>query len=201
MTAGPVITDVTPSLLGGGAQTTVTGDRVELHRRRVAVLRRYRRGRPRQNRVDAGTIVATVSVAGAATPGARTVSVVNGDGGRGSTSTAFAVDAAPTVTGISPATLARGGSAQVTITGTNFVAGATVSLSTGVTVSDVQVVDAGTITATVAVAATTGTGNRTRPGHQPGPRQGRLHRLLQGLVTSPTALAPDRETRDPGRKS
>jgi hypothetical protein len=161
VTAGPVVTDVTPSVLGGGAQTTlrVTGSNftdgawLSFAGTGVAVLS--------QNRVDAGTIMATVSIAGAATPGARTVSVVNGDGGRGSTGTAFAVNAAPTVTGISPATLARGGSAQVTITGTNFVPGATVSLSTGVTVSDVQVVDANTITATVVVAGTTGTGSRT----------------------------------------
>jgi Invasin, domain 3/Quinohemoprotein amine dehydrogenase, alpha subunit domain III/IPT/TIG domain len=161
VTAAPVVTDVTPSVLGGGAQTTVqvTGSNftdgawLSFAGTGVAVLS--------QNRVDAGTIVATVSVAGAATPGARTVSVVNGDAGRGSTSTAFAVNAAPSVTGIAPATLARGTTAAVTIAGTNFVAGATVSLSTGVTVSDVQVVDAGTITATVTVAATTGTGNRT----------------------------------------
>jgi hypothetical protein len=161
VTAGPVVTDVTPNALGGGAQATVTvtgsnftdGAWLSFAGTGVAVLS--------QNRVDTATIVATVSVAGAATPGARTVSVVNGDGGRGSTGTAFAVTAAPTVTGISPATMARGGSAQVTITGTNFVPGATVSLSTGVTVSNVQVIDAGTITATVTVGATTGTGSRT----------------------------------------
>jgi hypothetical protein len=161
VTAAPVITDVTPSALGGGAQTTVrvTGSNftdgawLSFAGTGVAIVS--------QNRVDAGTIVATVSVAGAATPGARTVSVVNGDAGRGSTGTAFAVTAAPTVTGISPATLARGATAPVTITGTNFAPGATVSLSTGVTVSDVQVVDATTITATVTVAATTGAGNRT----------------------------------------
>jgi len=161
VTAGPVITDVTPSVLGGGAQTTVRvtgsdftdGAWLSFAGSGVAVVS--------QNRVDAGTIVATVSVAGAATPGARSVQVVNGDGGRGSTSTAFAVNAAPTVTGISPASLARGATAPVTITGTNFVPGVTVSLSTGVTVGDVQVVDANTITATVTVAATTGAGNRT----------------------------------------
>jgi hypothetical protein len=102
-----------------------------------------------------------VSLAGAATPGGRTVSVINADGGKGSCATCFTVDAAPTVTGITPAVVSRGGTAQVTITGTNFAPGATVSLSTGVTVTDVTVVDDTTITATVAVAATTGTGTRS----------------------------------------
>jgi hypothetical protein len=111
-----------------------------------------------QNRVDENTIVATLSVAGAAVAGDRTVTVINADGGKGYSTTAFAVSAAPTVTGITPGVVNRGGSAQVTITGTNFVSGATVSLSTGVTLTDVQVVDANTITATVNVAATTGAG-------------------------------------------
>jgi hypothetical protein len=67
----------------------------------------------------------------------------------------------PAVTGITPASLVRGTTAQVTITGTNFVPGATVGLSTGVTVSDVTVVDGSTITATVSVSAATGAGSRT----------------------------------------
>jgi hypothetical protein len=131
------------------------GDGVELQRGRTVVLRRQR------GRRDEYTIVATLSVAGAAVPGDRTVSVINADGGKGASSTAFAVSAAPTVTGITPGVVARGGRAQVTVTGTNFVPGATVSLSTGVTVTDVQVVDATTITATVSVAAGTGAGTRT----------------------------------------
>jgi hypothetical protein len=114
-----------------------------------------------QSRVDENTIVATLSVAGAAVAGDRTVTVINADGGKGASATAFAVSGAPTVTGITPNVVSRGGSAQVTITGANFVPGATVSLSTGVTLTDVEVVDANTITATVSVAAGTGAGNRT----------------------------------------
>jgi hypothetical protein len=161
VTAGPVVEAVTPSVLGGGAQTTVTvtganfsaGARLSFAGTGVAVLA--------QSRTDANTITATLSVAGAAVAGDRTVSVINADGGKGTSATAFAVSAAPTVTGITPGTVARGGTAQVTITGTNFAPGASVSLSTGVTVSDVVVVDATTITATVSVAAVTGTGTRT----------------------------------------
>jgi adenine/guanine phosphoribosyltransferase-like PRPP-binding protein len=87
--------------------------------------------------------------------------VINPDGGKGSCATCFAVASAPTVTGLTPATFARGSTTAVTITGTGFQPGAAVSLSTGVTVQNVVVVDQATITATVAVSATTGTGNRT----------------------------------------
>jgi hypothetical protein len=161
VTPGPVVTDVSPSVLGGGALTTVTvtganfgdGARLSIAGTGVAVMS--------QSRVDENTLTATLSVAGAAAAGARVVSVVNSDGGRGSCATCFAVSAAPTVTGITPATLVRGATAQVTITGANFAEGAAVSLSTGVSVSDVTVVDAGTITATVSVSAGTGAGTRT----------------------------------------
>jgi hypothetical protein len=161
VTPPPVIVDITPNALGGGAQTTVTvtgsnfsdGAKLSFAGTGVAIMSLAR--------VDEAHLVATLSLAGAAVPGTRTVSVINADGGKGSCATCFTVDAAPTVTGITPSGLARGGSAQVTITGTNFVPGATVSLSTGVTVTDVTVVDDTTITATVSVSASTGTGTRT----------------------------------------
>jgi hypothetical protein len=161
ITPAPVVSEVSPAVLGGGAQTTVTvtgdnfadGARLSFAGSGVAIVS--------QQRVDEHTLTAVVSIAGAAVPGARTVSVINGDAGKGSNAVAFAVNGAPTVTGIAPATMARGGSGQVTITGTGFTAGATVGLSTGVTVTDVQVVSDTTITATVSVAAGTGTGNRT----------------------------------------
>jgi hypothetical protein len=161
VTAGPVVSEISPSVLGGGALTTVTvtganfdsGARLSIAGTGVAVVS--------QTRLDDTQLVATLSIAGAATAGGRVISVVNGDGGRGSCATCFAVSAAPAVTGITPAALVRGATAQVTITGTNFAPGATVGLSTGVTVSDVTVVDGSTITATVSVSATTGAGSRT----------------------------------------
>jgi len=99
-------------------------------------------------------------VAGAATAGRRTITVINPDGGKGTRATCFAVASAPTVTGLTPAIFPRGSTA-VTITGTNFRPGAAVSLSTGVSMQNVVVVDPTTITATVAVSATTGTSYRT----------------------------------------
>ena len=161
VTDAPVITEVSPAVLGGGAQTTVTvtganfvaGARLSVAGTGVAVLT--------QNRVDSTHLTATLSVAGAATAGGRTITVINPDGGKGSCATCFAVTSAPTVTGITPATFARGSTTAVTISGTNFQSGAAVSLSTGVSVQDVVVVDPSTITATVVVVSATGTGNRT----------------------------------------
>jgi invasin-like protein/quinohemoprotein amine dehydrogenase alpha subunit-like protein/IPT/TIG domain-containing protein len=161
VTDAPVVTAVSPAVLGGGAQTTVTvtganlvaGARLSVAGAGVAVLT--------QSWVDDAHLTATLSVAGAATAGGRTITVINPDGGKGACASCFAVASAPTVTGLTPATFARGSTTAVTITGTNFRSGAAVSLSTGVSVQNVIVVDAATITATVAVSATTGTGNRT----------------------------------------
>jgi hypothetical protein len=161
VTPAPVVSELSLDELGGGALATVTvtganfdgGAKVSFAGTGVAVVS--------QSRIDDGQIVATLSIAGAATPGARTVSVVNSDGGRGSCASCFTVNAAPTITSITPSTLSRGSSYQITIIGTNFVPGATVSLSTGVTLTDVTVVNANTITATATVSPTTGTGNRT----------------------------------------
>jgi hypothetical protein len=161
VTGPPVVAEVSPAVLGGGAQITVTvtganfaaGARLSVVGTGVTVLT--------QNGVDAAHLTATLSVAAAATAGVRTITVTNPNGGKGSCATCFAVATAPTVTGLTPATFARGSTTAVTITGTGFQPGATVSLSTGVSVQNVVVVDTATITATVAVSATAGTGNRT----------------------------------------
>jgi hypothetical protein len=161
VTGAPVVADVSPAVLGGGAPTTVTvtganfaaGARLSVGGAGVAVVT--------QNRVDAAHLTATLSVTAAATAGGRTITVTNPNGGKGSCATCFAVAAAPTVVGLTPTTFARGSTIAVTITGTGFQPGAAVSLGTGVSVQNVVVVDTATITATVAVSATTGTGNRT----------------------------------------
>jgi hypothetical protein len=61
--------------------------------------------------------------------------------------------AAPTVKSIMPSSLKPGGSRSVTITGTGFVSGATVTGPTGVKFSKVKVVSSTKITATVTVAS------------------------------------------------
>jgi hypothetical protein len=67
------------------------------------------------------TITASFAISGAATPGARDVSVSTTDGGTGGCTNCFSVISAPTVTGITPSSAPQGSTTQnVTITGTGF---------------------------------------------------------------------------------
>ena len=93
-----------------------------------------------------GTTITATTPAGAA--GTVAVTVTNPDGQNGALSSAFTYNlTAPTVSNVTPnAGLTSGGTA-VTITGTNFAAGATVSLG-GSPASGVAVLNGTTITAT-----------------------------------------------------
>jgi hypothetical protein len=103
--------------------------------------------------VNSTTITAKVTVPASSALGAYTVTVTNADGSKGSCSTCFSVVAAPTVTGISPPSAARGSSTSVTITGNGFVAGATVKGPSKVTFTNIVVVNSTTITATMTISA------------------------------------------------
>ena len=100
--------------------------------------------------VNSTTIMATTPAHAA---GAVSVKVTNTDGQSATLANGFTYIApAPTVTSASPNTGSTGGGTAVTITGTNFVAGATVTLgSTSATA--VTVVNATTITATTPAGA------------------------------------------------
>ena len=114
--------------------------------------------------VDSATsITATLAIAANAAAGARTVTVTTAGGTSGGRT--FTVNApdpeAPTLTGINPASGVQGASVDVTLTGTNFLAGATVGASgTGVTVSNIVVASATSITARLTIAAGAATGAR-----------------------------------------
>jgi hypothetical protein len=111
--------------------------------------------------VSASTITAKVTVGATATLGAYEVKVTNPDGGVGTCDACFSIIAPPTVTGLSTPSVAPGSTTSETITGTGFVAGATVKgPNTKVTFSNVTVVNSTTITATmtVVVGAAPGTG-------------------------------------------
>jgi hypothetical protein len=94
--------------------------------------------------VNATTITATTPAHAA---GAVNVVVTNPDSQSGTCTGCFTFVAAPTVTGIAPTSGPAAGGTSVTITGTGFVAGATVSLG-GTAATGVTVVNATTITAT-----------------------------------------------------
>lgn len=109
------------------------------------------------------SISVPVTIASGATPGPRTVTVTNSDGGTGSRPAGFTVLSNPTLTSVSPAALAQGATgAAVTISGTNFTPGSgaqapTVDLGPGVTVANVVATATSiTLTATVSLSATTG---------------------------------------------
>jgi hypothetical protein len=112
--------------------------------------------------VSATQLTANLTIASTAAAGARNVTVTNPDGGTGSCTGCFSVNAAPTVTSTSPSSLAQGATGQnVTVTGTNFVSGATVSLSgSGVTVNFTTFVSATQLTANLTIASTATPGAR-----------------------------------------
>src|SRR5262249_55032883 len=71
-----------------------------------------------------------VDIDGTAPLGPRDATITNPDGGSVTLSAPFSVTARPTITSISPNSKGRGTSASnITITGTNFVNGATVAFS------------------------------------------------------------------------
>jgi Domain of unknown function (DUF1929)/IPT/TIG domain/Glyoxal oxidase N-terminus len=97
--------------------------------------------------VNSTTITAT---APAHSAGSATVVVTNTDGQSGSKTNGYNYsNSAPTVTSISPNSGAASGGTSVTITGTGFLSGATVSLG-GTGATGVSVVNSSTITATTA---------------------------------------------------
>jgi hypothetical protein len=105
------------------------------------------------------------------------------------TSTVNAVSGAPTITGIAPASMKAGTSGSVTITGTNFVAGATVTFQNGngptPTASGVAVNGSGTsLTATVTVPSGGAPRNRTWDVKVTNPN-GQSGVLSQGFTVTP----------------
>jgi uncharacterized protein (TIGR03437 family) len=98
-------------------------------------------------------ITATFAIAANAAVGPASVTVTTSGGT--SAAASFGVNASlPALTSIAPNSGLAGTTVAVSLTGTNFVAGATVNVSTlGVTVSKVSVVSPTEITATFAIAA------------------------------------------------
>lgn len=94
--------------------------------------------------VDANTLTATTP---AGTAGKADVVVTNPDGQSATVSQGFTYVPAPTLASVSPTSGSGNGGTQVTLTGTNFVAGATVSFG-GTAATNVTVASATSITAT-----------------------------------------------------
>ena len=140
---------VTGSNYASGAAVTVSGSGVTVH----------------STTVDSSTqLTLVVSAASDASLGARNVTITPSSGAASTFTGALRViPADPTVTGFGHGTLAKGASGiAVTVAGTNFRSGATLSASgAGVTFTSVTVSSASQMTATAAVAAGAATGLRS----------------------------------------
>ena len=104
--------------------------------------------------VSATQITATFAIAATAATGAHTVTVTTSAGTSAAQNFTVSapVSAKPTLTSLAPNVATRGATVKVTLTGTNFTAPATVTVqNSAITVSNVVVVSATTITATFRV--------------------------------------------------
>jgi hypothetical protein len=108
--------------------------------------------------ISSTQLEAVVSPQVATTTGPTTASVTNPDGGRDVCS-CFAFGVRPVISTVTPSTLHRGTTVDVTITGSNFVPGAKVLGPAGVVANFVRVLDASTITVNLSIASTTPLGS------------------------------------------
>jgi hypothetical protein len=109
--------------------------------------------------VNSTTITATFTISPSAGTGARTVTVQTPGG---NPTVGFTINA-PVLAAISPASQTRGGpSFNVTLTGTNLTGTTSLTVSgSGITVSNLRVVDDKTVTATFTIASTAGVSTRS----------------------------------------
>jgi hypothetical protein len=143
----PTVTAVAPNggPLAGGTAVTITGTGFVTG----AVVDLGGSACTSPTVVNSTTITCTTP-AGAA--GAVTATVTNADAQTGNLGSAFTYRNAPTVTSISPSAGPTAGGTAVTITGTNFLAGATATIG-GANCTGLTVVSATSITCTTGAAA------------------------------------------------
>jgi len=133
----PTISTVTPSSVGQGTDTTLTITGTNFARGATVTF-------SKTGFTTTGPVVFTSStqiqvpihVASNAATGstnATNVTVTNTGGGSGTKLAAIQVASPPTITTVSPSTLGQGAATTLTITGTGFQAGATVTFATGIT--------------------------------------------------------------------
>ena len=138
----PTVTSVAPSSgsTAGGTAVTITGTNFA-----TGATVTFGTAAATNVVMVSGTQITATTPAGGA--GAVTVTATNPGGQSGSLASAFTYIAPPTVTSVSPNSGVPAGGAAVTITGTNFAAGATVKFG-ATTATNVVVVSGTQITAT-----------------------------------------------------
>ncbi|MFY9586568.1 MAG: hypothetical protein WAT66_03820 [Actinomycetota bacterium] len=131
ITAAPIVTSADPDALGQGASGVevtldgsgfVAGATISVSGSGVTVV-----GSPTVDAADQITVV--LDVASGAATGARDITVTNTDFGTSTCDDCLTINGAPTVSNVSPAAASNTGTSVLTLTGTGFVDGATVTLT------------------------------------------------------------------------
>ena len=104
--------------------------------------------------VSPTTLEVLVNFGPSSPTGTKTVIVTDPDAGRGTCSACLTLIAGPKVTSVSPNTFARGTTAHVTVTGTDFAPGVKLIGPSGVIFDQVVRVSPTSITATASTSAT-----------------------------------------------
>jgi hypothetical protein len=158
----PVITSISPSSGAPGSSVPVTITGTNLNQ---GALQTDNANVTVSNVVVASDtqITATLVIAAATAPGIVSVFVSTGTGGPSGAIVFTITSGAPTITSITPSVTGVGHSVPVLITGSNFSAGATVSVGATppVTVSNVNVVSSTQILATFTISNITGVSTAT----------------------------------------
>jgi len=160
----PTITSVTaPSLVRGTSGVVVTVDGAGLDGPNAVVTFSgtgvTAAGPPVAN-VDGTQATVSVDVSGGAAPGPRDLTYTTSLGADTRVGAVTVANTPPTISSVSPANIdipaAGGTTATITVTGTGYAAGDTLSLGTlaGVSLSNVQIVNGTTITGSVTVQST-----------------------------------------------
>lgn len=183
--SAPTISAVSPSggPLAGNTTITITGTNF-LTGATVSI------GGSACGTVVIGSSTSLTCVTPARAAGSYTVSVTNVDNQLGSRVNGFTYQGAPTVTNISPAVGASAGNTLVTISGTNFLSGATVSVG-GVSCTSVTVTSATSLTCrTGAHAAGAGVVAITNPDTQSGSGSSYLYQDAPAITSVTPATSP-----------
>jgi hypothetical protein len=141
---------------------------------------------------NSSLINVNISISAGATPGARNVTFTNPPPGGGqSNAVIFTVNQlpnpVPTLSSVTPNTGQQGSAVPITLTGTNFVPGATVHVSgSGVSISNVSVTNATTMTALLTIMGGADMGARNVTVTNPAPGGG-----TSGAQSFTVTLAPN----------
>lgn len=183
--AAPTVTSVSPTggPLAGGASITITGTNF-LAGATVSI------GGTACGGVVVGSSTSITCTTAAKAAGSYTVTVTNTDNQVGSKTNGYTYQGAPTISAISPAVGASAGGTTVTVTGTNFLASATVSIG-GTNCGSVSVTSATTLTCVTGVhAAGTGTITVTNTDSQSGTGSSYLYQDAPTVTSVSPATSP-----------